>query len=352
MKTVLHLICLFSLSTVACHTKNAEATKPAEPAIAVKTAPAALQSVPDEIPLTGVLEAYERTELTANATGRVTKVLVELGQTVAAGAPIAQLDARSAALSEAEAAANEKTSTAQLETSKRDCERYEGLLAKGAVTQQEYDKAHGQCSADIASREAAKAKSAQAAQSVSDATIRAPFAGKIAAKTIHVGDYVHPDSKVVTLLSDNPLRLQLTVPEPNISSVHEGVKVRFESLGVPNRSFEAVVSNVGREVRAQTRDVMVEARVDNKEGALLSGMFTTAHLQTGESKQRVVPKSAVVTKDGESSLFLVIDKHLQQRAIHLGAPVGDALAITEGIQAGDLVVIDPNPTTADGALVQ
>ena len=347
----------FLLACVApvlgCHSKNAAATaKPAETSIKVTTAVAVEQTVPEEIPLTGVLEAAERTELAANATGRVVRVFVDLGQVVAAGAPIAQLDSRTAALSETEATANAKSASAQLDTARRDCERYEGLLAKGAITQQEYDKAHGQCSGDLASENAAKAKAAQAAQTVSDATIRAPFAGKIAAKTIHVGDYVHPDTKVVTLLSDNPLRLQLTVPEPDIFAVKAGTRVRFESLGVPNRSFEAEVKNIGREVRAQTRDVLVEGTVDNQEGVLLPGMFATAHLQTGDTKHPVVPRSAVVVKDSESSVFVVVDKHLQQRAVHVGASLGDKVAITDGIKAGEPVVIDPNPATVDGALVQ
>ena len=338
---------------LGCHSKNADATaKPVETPIKVTTVAAVEQTVPEEIPLTGVLEAYERTELTANATGRVTKVFVELGQTVSAGTVIAQLDARSASLSQVEATANLKTAGAQLETAKADCERYEGLLAKGAITKQEYDKAHGQCGADTASEAAAKAKVAQAAQDVSDATIRAPFTGKIAAKTVHVGDYVHPDSKVVTLLADNPLRLQLTVPEPDIFAVKAGTRVRFESLGVPNRSFEALIKNIGREVRAQTRDVVVEGTVENQEGVLLPGMFATAHLQTGETKHPVVPRSAIVTKDQESSVFVVVDKHLQQRAVHVGAAVGDDVALTDGVKTGDAVVTDPGPQAVEGALVQ
>ena len=340
-------------SLLGCHSKNAEATaKPVETPIKVTTVAAVEQMVPEEIPLTGVLDAFERTELTANATGRVVKVFVELGQTVAAGTVIAQLDSRSAALSQVEAAANLKSAGAQLDTAKADCARYEGLLAKGAITKQEYDKAHGQCGADTASEAAAKAKVAQAAQDVSDATIRAPFAGKIAAKMVHVGDYVHPDSKVVTLLADNPLRLQLTVPEPDIFAVKAGTRVRFESLGVPNRSFEAIVKNLGREVRAQTRDVVVEGTVDNQEGVLLPGMFVTAHLQTGESKRPVVPRTAIVKKDEESSVFTIVDKRLQQRAVHVGATVGDGVAITDGLKVGEAVVVDPGPQTVDGALVQ
>lgn len=347
------LLLIVGLALTACHSKKTDdAARPAETPVKVTTIVAAEQSVAEEIPLTGVLEANERTELAANAAGRVTKVLVELGQTVAAGAVIAQLDTSTAALSQAEAAANVKSAEEQLATARLDCDRYEGLLKKGAITQQEYDKAQGDCRHGSAEEAAAKAKAAKAAKAVSDGTIRAPFSGKIAAKTIHVGDYVREDTKVVTLLSDNPLRLQLTVPEPSIFAVKAGTNVRFESLGVKGRSFQATIANVGREVRAQSRDVVVEGTVDNADGALLPGMFTTAHLQTGETRRPVVPRSAVVVKDDESSVFVVVEKRLQQRAVHLGAAIGEGVAVMDGVKAGENVVTDPGPATVDGALAQ
>ncbi|HEY3594033.1 MAG TPA: efflux RND transporter periplasmic adaptor subunit, partial [Polyangiaceae bacterium] len=290
-------IATWALVAGACHRAEAPSQATEEKPVHVNTVAAAARTVPKEVLLTGVLAANERTDLAANASGRVIAVFVEMGARVNKGDKIAQLDARAAALSRVEAVANAKTAAEQLATSKLDCSRYQGLLAKGAVTQQEYDRAMGQCQTQSASEDAARARVAQAGQSVGDSTIRVPFAGKIADRTINVGDYVRPDSKVVTLLSDDPLRVRLTIPEPDLFAAHEGVVVRFETLGIPGREFSAVIKYIGGEVRQQTRDLVVEALVDNKDGALLPGMFVTAHLPIGEEKVPVVPKNALLTTE-------------------------------------------------------
>ena len=342
---------LCPLLLFACNHAAPASDRPVEKPVHVDTVVAALRSVPKEVPLTGVLAANERTDLAANASGRVMNVFVELGARVAKGDRIAQLDARAAALSQVEAIANAKTSADQLATSVLDCMRYQGLLAKGAITQQEYDRAMGQCQSQSSSQDAARARAVQAGQTVGDATIRAPFAGKIAERSINVGDYVRPDSKVVTLLSDDPLRVRLTVPERDIFAARAGVSIRFETLGLPDKEFSAVLKYIGGEVRAQTRDLVVEALVDNKDGVLLPGMFVTAHLPIGEEKLPVVPRTAVLMTENEPGVFVVVDGRLQHRLVQTGAVLGDDIVLQSGVKEGENVVIRPDDKSVEGALV-
>jgi membrane fusion protein (multidrug efflux system) len=191
----------------------------------VDTVVVAEQAVPKFLRLTGELSSNERTDLAANAVGRVTQTFVERGDHVVKGAVLAQLDARSAALVRAEAQANVTSAAVQLANAQAECERYSGLLAKGAITQEEYEKQRTSCQTQSAGTEAARARAAEASQTLTDSLIRAPFAGLIAERFVHVGDYVHADTRVVTLLVDDPLRLELTVPEANVASVHAGLVV-------------------------------------------------------------------------------------------------------------------------------
>ena len=105
------------------------------------------------------------------------KTLVERGDHVQKGAVLAQLDVRSAALSRAEAEANMQSATAQLANAKADCERFERLLAKGAITQQEYDKQHTSCETQAAGAEAAKVRAAEATQTITTPRSARPSAG-------------------------------------------------------------------------------------------------------------------------------------------------------------------------------
>jgi membrane fusion protein (multidrug efflux system) len=330
---------------------SAEVKPPAQAKVHVQTALVSEQSVPKLLRLTGTLSSNERTDLAANASGRVIRTFVERGDHVAQGALLAQLDARSAALSRAEAEANVTSAAEQLKNVRADCQRYQGLLAKGAITQQEYDKQTTSCQTQAASEEAARARAAEAAQTVTDSAIRAPFAGVVAERFVHVGDYVHADTRVVTLLVDDPLRLELTVPEPNIGSVHPGLLVSFQTVALPGREFQATIKYMGGEIREATRDLVVEAVTDNHDHALLPGMFVTVELPVGTVKLPVVPAGAIVHRDESDSVFAVVDGHLEERIVQLGARVADSVAIADGVKTGDQVVVSPPTGAVDGAQV-
>jgi RND family efflux transporter MFP subunit len=328
-----------------------EEAKVAVAKIHVETAPVAVQAVPKLLTITGVLEANQRTDLSANAQGRVVRTFVERGDHVKAGQLLAQLDIRAAVLTQAEAVANAASVTETLKNVRADCERYKKLLERGAITQQEYDRQTTSCATQSSSEEAARTRAAEAAQTLNDAAIRAPFTGVVGERFVSVGDYVHPDTRVVTLLVDDPLRLQLTVPEPSIGFVKEGLVVSFETVSRPGKTFQGTVKFLGREVRQNTRDLVVEAVSDNPEHALLPGMFVTAHLRVGEETVPVVPKKAIVRMESSDTVFVVVDRRVEQRVIQPGAIVGDSVAVLDGVKQGEALVAAPTPQTVDGAEV-
>jgi RND family efflux transporter MFP subunit len=352
-------IALGLLAAGCSRTSQASAEKQAAPAAAsvkvrVETALVGEQKVPKLLRLTGVLSSNERTDLAANASGRVVRTFVERGDHVTQGALLAQLDSRSASLSRAEAEANAASAAESLKGAQTDCQRYVALLAKGAITQQEYDKQATSCQTQAASETAARVRAEQAVQTISDSSIRAPFSGVIAERFVHVGDYVHADTRVVTLLVDDPLRLELTVPEANVSAVHPGVVVSFETVAVPGRSFAATVKYMGGEIREATRDLVVEAVTSNPDHALLPGMFVTAQIPVGEETLPVVPAKAVVAAEGAdtSSVFAVVDGRLEERVVQLGPKAGDQVAIADGIKKGEKVVVSPPQGAVDGVQVE
>jgi len=327
-------------------------TKVVAPKVHVETTAITTQTVPKLLTITGVLEANMRTDLTANAQGRVVRTFVERGDHVKAGQLLAQLDARAAALTQAEAVANAQSATETLKNLRADCERYKKLLERGAITQQEFDKQTTSCVTQGASEEAARARSAEAAQTLNDSAIRAPFAGVVGERFVTIGDYVHADTRVVTLLVDDPLRLQLTVPEPSIGFVKEGLAVSFETVSRPGKTFQATIKFLGREVRQNTRDLVVEAVSDNAEHVLLPGMFVTAHLTVGTETVPVVPKKAIVRVESSDTVFVVVDGRLEQRVLQEGAVVGDSVAVLDGVKKDEKVVTNPSSLTIDGAEVE
>lgn len=164
-----------------------------------------------------------------------------------------------------------------------------------------------------------------------------------------MGEYVQANTKVATLLVDDPLRLALTVPAPAIAHAREGVVVDFTVVELPGRTFQATIKYVGREIRATTRDMIDEAIVDNHEGVLLPGMFATVLLPTGIAAQPVVPKTALRETDSGPTVFVLVEGRVEQRAVHTGVTLGDVIAVKEGLKKGDRVVTLPSRDIVDGA---
>ncbi len=341
------------LALTGCKPKERdELAAPIQKPVHVETTAVAARAVPRLIPLTGTLTAELRAELTANASGRVVKTFVERGQSVEKGALLAQLDTRSAKASVNEARASVASARTQLESARSECERYDALVARGAITKQEHDRQTANCKQQLASVAVSEARASSASLVVGDGTIRAPFSGVVTERLVSAGDYVQPSSKVVTLVVSNPLRLQLTVPERRIADVKAGALVTFTSPARPGQTYSGTVKYVSAEVRATTRDLVVEAVVPNADGALLPGMFVDARLHAGERTLPVVPKSAVFATGDDPSLYVVENGQLALRIVKTGVEAGGDVSVEDGVKAGELAVVSPSALLADGLPVE
>jgi RND family efflux transporter MFP subunit len=226
------------------------------------------------------------------------------------------------------------------------------LLESKAISQAEFDRTADQCRTIPLTRQAAQARAAAAAHAVLDGTVRAPFAGVIRERSVEVGEYVRPDSRIATLLEIDPLRLELTVPEAAAPTVKTGAEVTFTVAGFPDRTFKGTVSLVSPAVREATRDVLVSAEVPNPDHALKPGMFADVRIVSGESKEPVVPATAILEKQGREVVFVVVDGRVEERVVQRGATKGDLVACVRGLSAGDTVVNHPDAKLYNGQAVE
>jgi len=321
------------------------------PPIHVETTAVTLQSVPTYLPLTGELKSARETDLAANANGRVTLTKVERGAKVMAGETLATLDVRSSLLSAAEAKANAETAGAQAQAAKSECDRGRKLAASGAISPAEVDRLDAQCKSSASAATAADTRASLAAQNVGDGVIRAPFAGFVTERYVDVGEYVHPETRIVTLVDLSALRVQIIVPETSIGSAQPGVPVVFSVIGYPDQSFRGTIKYVSAAVRTATRDVVAEAVVDDPASAtvLRPGMFASVRLVTGQQNVPVVPARDVVVRDGKATAFVVAGNRIEQRIVQRGDAVGtDAVAILRGLSEGENVVTAPADDLKNG----
>jgi membrane fusion protein (multidrug efflux system) len=328
--------------------KAVPAAAPPPPAIHVTTVAVKAQPMPHDLPLTGSLVANQQSDVAANATGRVIKTFVERGDFVKLGQPLVQLDQRTASLSELEARANLESASLQQKLADAQCARNEELFKKGAITKDEWDRVASSCQTSARAAAAAHARADLASQTVSDSTVRAPFPGMVGDRFVSVGEYVQPSTKVATVTELDPLRLQLTVSEADIAAVAPGLTVHFDVAAFPDVPFTGSVKFIGPSVRENTRDLVVEALVDNADKKLRPGMFATAHLVLPDQKLNVVPQTALKSDGTTTRAYVVAANAIEERIVQTGPTRDGMVAILDGLKVGDQVVTQPDDKVRDG----
>jgi len=346
-------ITVLGCSAMGCKRSAAEEKGNTQlPAIAVRTATISDLEAPVTLRLSGNLKGLKETDLAANATGRVLTTTVERGAQVKAGQVLAQLDVRAAAISATEANAMAESARASAAQLKLECARSEQLKASGSISQAELDRITSQCRTSTLGVEASSARAQMAAQNVGDGSVRAPFAGVVTERYVDVGEFVRPDSRVVTIVSIDTLRLELAVPEAEASKVKEEAEVGFHVATFPERRFVGKVRFVSGAIRAATRDLVVEAIVDNADKALKPGMFADIELNIGTQKVAGVPKEAILEKGGRSRAFFVVEGRLQERVLSTLPEVPGGVPVVKGAKAGDVVAVGDLKALSNGQRVR
>lgn len=351
---VAHLLSLAATTALwfaaaGCNHSSADDRASAQPpAVAVQTAVVSEVEAPVFARLSGSLRGLRETDLAANATGRVLSTSAELGAQVKAGQVLAQLDVRAAAISATEANAQAESARASAAQLKLECARSENLKGSGSISQAELDRITTQCRTSSLGVEASSARAQMAAQNVGDGSVRAPFAGVVTERFVDVGEFVRPDSRVVTIVSTDTLRLELHIPEAKASKIKEDAEVGFHVATFPDRRFAGKVRFVSGAIRAATRDLVVEALVDNADHALKPGMFADVEINVGTQKVPSVPRNAILEREGRTRAFFVVDGRLQERVLSTLPDVAGAVPVLKGATLGETVAVGDLRPLANG----
>ena len=335
-----------SAESVAEHARAAEGAP-----LTVATVPAVSRPMPRYVTLTGTLVADRESNVAADVTGKVLEAPVDRGTVVKAGAVLAILDKRSASISSREAAANVDLAREQAEAARLDCARADDLLQSGAIGKAEYDRTKSRCQSTQLSVDAASVRREAALKTLGDAVIRAPFAGVVSERLVDVGEYVEARTAVVQLVSIDPLRLRLNVPEQLVGQVQQGMPVELQVSAIPDTWFAGSIRYLSASLREQTRDLLVEAVIPNPEHKLRPGMFAVARLIMPKAPTTVVPEASL-RFDGElARLFVARQGHLEERIVELGTHDANLVEIRKGVASGEAVVSPFTLNAKDGAAV-
>jgi membrane fusion protein (multidrug efflux system) len=234
------------------------------------------------------------------------------------------------------------TAQADLELAKANLERERNLAQRKVVSQQEFDAAQstfGQKQGAVDNMRSFITKK----------EVRAPFDGMLGIRQVNVGQMINPGQQVVQLTALDKVYVDFALPQQNLPKLGTGYEARVHADALPGHEFKGKVTAINSMVDAVTRNVGVQATLENPDHDLHPGMFVKVDVILPEkSKTLVIPGSAVSYAPYGNSVF-VIDKtkdpktgkesqSLRQAFVRIGEARGDFVAVTEGLKAGDVIV--------------
>lgn len=307
--------------------------------VAVRADTADFKEVNAQYITNGVFAPKQEVMLSAEASGKVIRVLVQEGAHVRAGQTLAVIngDKQNVAVSNAQAVYN----NAEAEVA-----RFESAYSTGGVTKQQLDQVKLQL-------ENAKNNLKSAQISASDVNITASFAGIVNTRNIEPGSYVSPGQQLFEIVNVSTLKLKVNVDEKNIGQVKLGQSVKVESTVLPDKTFEGVVTFVAPKADGSL-NFPVELEIkNNANNDLKAGMYGTAYFGDEQiSNVLVVPRNAFVGSVSSNQIFAIEGGKAVLKHVVSGRAFGDLIEIISGLEKGTVVVTSGQINLLDGTPVE
>ena len=236
--------------------------------------------------------------------------------------------------------------------------RWQALLAKHAVSQQEADQARSNYIAAQAAVDASKANVARLEQLQSYERIIAPFDGVITARNTDIGDLIDAGSgssnprELFHLAAVHTLRVYVAVPEVDSDSIHDGDRAALTQDSNPDLKIPGTIVRNADAIDHSTRTLNVEVDVDNSKGVLRPGAYVFVHFHLPAIGNSVtVPSNTLLFRAEGLRVGVVRDGRVQLVPVTIGQDFGNAVQITSGLTPTDEVILDPSDSLAAGMLV-
>ena len=304
------------------------------------------------IPFTGTLLAVNRAELKAEVSGRVSRVTVQEGDRVAAGAVLSAQDEDELLLAVQASEAQLAQAQVQAQQAKRDNDRAQSLLEKRSVTRQSAQQAETSYNAAMAVARAAASNLGVARSRLKKSRITSPFAGEVARRSVQPGEVLSPGMTAFEVVDNRRLEIQADLPAEVVAQVKAGMKASFRVTGF-DKPFEATLTQISGSVQQDGRTLRVRLEVPNADGRLKSGLFASGDiLVEGETLRGALPASILTAVGRDAEVFVISNGVARRQKILLLGQEQGGWRPVEGLAIGTQVVAQGRELVAEGTRVQ
>ncbi len=339
MKTIFRTMFVASAVILAAGCGN-RGSKTAEQAAAVEevapsvtVAQVSVREVPQEATYTSTIQAYVKNNIAPQTAGRISRILVDVGDFVTAGQVVAEMDQTQLAQVEL-----------QLKNNEVEYNRLKELYEVGGLSKSDLDQIEM----------AYNVTKTQYRNLKENATLLSPINGVITARNYDAGDMYAMSAPIYTVEQIVPVKLLIGISETDYSKVKKGDSVEISADALPGKTFNGKIRKIYPTVDPATRTFTVEVVVDNNYSTLRPGMFARAIVKFGVNNSVVIPDVAVVKQQGSGERFVYVlnaDGTVTYQKVVLGRRMGSEYEVLEGLADGAKVVVGGQIRLKDGIKV-
>lgn len=291
-----------------------------------------------DIEAIGTARANEALDVTAKVSNRVTAIRFREGQQVKAGDVLVEFDSEQVRANLAEAQAALLDSRSQFNRSRE-------LYTTKALSEAQLDQLQATLSVN-------EARVAGARSQLNDTIIRAPFSGRVGLRNVSVGSFVSPGTVITTLDDTSIIKLDFSVPELFLASLKEGLEISARTTAYASEVFKGKVGSIDSRLDPVSRAVIVRAKIENRDGRLKPGMLMTVMLMRSEVPTLLMPEQALVPEGDRKFVFAVREDKAVKTEVKTGRRRPGEVEILDGVDAGDVIIIEGTQKVRDGAPVK
>ncbi|HEV7614559.1 MAG TPA: efflux RND transporter periplasmic adaptor subunit [Steroidobacteraceae bacterium] len=334
--------------------------------VAVSVATAGSGDIQLRIPALGTVTPLATVTVKPQISGVLQKILFTEGQTVHQGDSLAQIDPRPYEAALQQMQGNLRRDQALLADAKLDLKRYEGLVKEDSIAQQQLDTQRALVAQYSGTIESDEGQVKTANVNLVYTHIISPVTGRVGLRQVDQGNYVTPgDANGLVVINQlQPITVIFTIPEDNVTALmrqlHGGAPLTVEAYDRTNSTklADGTLLTVDNEIDVTTGTVKLRAQFENADGLLFPNQFVNIQLlQELLHDQIIIPNAAVRrgAPNGVVTTFVYVvgsDRTVKVRPVTLGVVDGERVAVTKGINVGEVVVTEGGDRLRDGAQVQ
>ena len=316
-------------------------------------------SVAQDLTLPGNVQAFTETPIYSRTNGYLKKWYFDIGSHVRRGQLLAEIETPEVDQQLQQSRAELERIQANMELAGVTSNRWQSLLAKHAVSQQEADQARSNYIAAQAAVDASKANVRRLEQLQSYEKIIAPFDGVITARNTDIGDLINAGSastnprELFHLAATGKLRVYVAVPEVYADSIHNGDKANLTQDSNPDEKISGTIVRNASAIDHATRTLNVEVDIDNQDNKLLPGAYVFVHFHVPAGANTVtIPSNTLLFRAEGLRVGRVRNDRVELVPVAIGHDYGGTVEVTSGLTPSDEVVLDPSDSLTSGMEVR